>query len=47
MKKAELSAPKNQSILSSVDKSELLGIVGMLQKKKIVVFGDVMLDVYI
>ena len=47
MKKAELSAPKNQSILSSVDKSELLGIVGMLQKKKIVVIGDVMLAVYI
>jgi D-glycero-beta-D-manno-heptose-7-phosphate kinase len=47
MKKTELSVPKNQSILSSVDKSELLGIVGMLQKKKIVVIGDVMLDVYI
>jgi D-beta-D-heptose 7-phosphate kinase/D-beta-D-heptose 1-phosphate adenosyltransferase len=47
MKKTILSAPKNQSILSSVDKSELLSIVGMLQKKKIVVIGDVMLDVYI
>jgi D-beta-D-heptose 7-phosphate kinase/D-beta-D-heptose 1-phosphate adenosyltransferase len=47
MKKITLSATKNQSILSSVDKSELLSIVGSLQKKKIVVIGDLMLDVYI
>src|SRR5580700_11166598 len=47
MKKTSKLSNKNQSILSSVDKSELLGIVGMLQKKKIVVIGDVMLDVYI
>ena len=38
---------KKESPLSSVDKSELLALVGMLQKKKIVVIGDVMLDVYI
>ncbi len=38
---------KNHPILSSVDKSELLALVGALQKKKIVVIGDVMLDVYI
>jgi len=47
MKKTSKPSNKNQSILSSVDKSELLSIVGMLQKKKIVVIGDVMLDVYI
>ena len=38
---------KNNPILSSVDKSELLSLIGGLQKKKIVVIGDVMLDVYI
>jgi D-beta-D-heptose 7-phosphate kinase/D-beta-D-heptose 1-phosphate adenosyltransferase len=45
--KKEKSVMKSQSILSSVDKSELLSLVGALQKKKIVVIGDVMLDVYI
>jgi D-beta-D-heptose 7-phosphate kinase/D-beta-D-heptose 1-phosphate adenosyltransferase len=38
---------KKKSLLSSVDKSELLALVGALQKKKVVVIGDVMLDVYI
>jgi D-glycero-beta-D-manno-heptose-7-phosphate kinase len=38
---------KKRSILSSIDKSELLSLVGALQKKKVVVIGDVMLDVYI
>ena len=38
---------KNHPILSSVDKSELLALVGALQDKKVVVIGDVMLDVYI
>src|SRR5579859_3398794 len=38
---------KNHPILSSVDKSELLALVGDLQNKKVVVIGDVMLDVYI
>ncbi len=38
---------KNKTILSSVDKSELLALVGALQNKKVVVVGDVMLDVYI
>ena len=38
---------KKNPILSSVDKSELLSLIGGLQKKKIVVIGDVMLDVYI
>ena len=45
--KQEKKAVKSQSLLSSVDKSELLSIVGALQKKRIVVIGDVMLDVYI
>lgn len=35
------------SILSTIDKSELLTLVGNLQGKKVVVIGDVMLDVYI
>jgi D-beta-D-heptose 7-phosphate kinase/D-beta-D-heptose 1-phosphate adenosyltransferase len=47
MKKTTIPTNKSQSILSSVDKSELLSIIGMLQNKKIVVIGDVMLDVYI
>jgi len=38
---------KNHPLLSSVDKSELLALVGALQDKKVVVIGDVMLDVYI
>lgn len=38
---------KNKSPLSSVDKTELLALVGSLQNKKVVVIGDVMLDVYI
>ncbi len=41
------SAAKSNSALASVDKSELLSLIGGLQKKKIVVVGDVMLDVYI
>ncbi len=38
---------KKKSILSSVDQTELLTLVGALQHKKVVVIGDVMLDVYI
>ncbi len=38
---------KKKSPLSSVDKTELLALVGSLQNKKVVVIGDVMLDVYI
>jgi rfaE bifunctional protein kinase chain/domain len=38
---------KKKSILSSVDQTELLALVGLLQNKKVVVIGDVMLDVYI
>ncbi len=38
---------KKKSILSSVDQTELLALVGALQNKKVVVIGDVMLDVYI
>lgn len=38
---------KHNSSLSSINKSDLLALVGALQKKKIVVIGDVMLDVYI
>ncbi|HUO57801.1 MAG TPA: D-glycero-beta-D-manno-heptose-7-phosphate kinase [bacterium] len=38
---------KQKSILSSIDKTELLGLIGALQDKKVVVIGDVMLDVYI
>jgi D-glycero-beta-D-manno-heptose-7-phosphate kinase len=38
---------KKKSPLSSVDKTELLALVGALQDKKVVVIGDVMLDVYI
>lgn len=37
---------KSKSILSSVDKTELLALVGSLQKRKVVVIGDLMLDVY-
>jgi rfaE bifunctional protein kinase chain/domain len=37
---------KNKNVLSAVDPSELLSLIGELQKKKIVVVGDVMLDVY-
>ncbi len=37
---------KNKNILSAVDPSELLSLIGELQNKKIVVVGDVMLDVY-
>ncbi|MGH7739978.1 MAG: D-glycero-beta-D-manno-heptose-7-phosphate kinase [bacterium] len=37
---------KNQNLLSKVDPSELLDLIGSLQKKKVVVIGDVMLDVY-
>jgi D-beta-D-heptose 7-phosphate kinase/D-beta-D-heptose 1-phosphate adenosyltransferase len=33
--------------LNSVDKSALLALIGKIQRKKIVVIGDVMLDVYI
>ncbi len=33
--------------LTSVDKSALLALIGKIQRKKIVVIGDVMLDVYI
>jgi D-beta-D-heptose 7-phosphate kinase/D-beta-D-heptose 1-phosphate adenosyltransferase len=47
MKKSPPSSAKNQSVLSSVDKSELLNIISLIPKKKIVVVGDVMLDVYI
>ncbi len=45
MKKNTDASPK--SLLSSVDKAELLTLVGVLQKKKVVVIGDLMLDVYI
>jgi rfaE bifunctional protein kinase chain/domain len=38
---------KKKSILSSVDQTELLALVDLLQNKKVVVIGDVMLDVYI
>jgi D-beta-D-heptose 7-phosphate kinase/D-beta-D-heptose 1-phosphate adenosyltransferase len=38
---------KSKTVLSSVDKTELLALVGALQKKKVVVIGDLMLDVYI
>jgi D-glycero-beta-D-manno-heptose-7-phosphate kinase len=38
---------KKKSPLSSVDKTELLALVGSIQNKKVVVVGDVMLDVYI
>jgi D-glycero-beta-D-manno-heptose-7-phosphate kinase len=38
---------KKKSILSSVDQTELLALVGLLRNKKVVVIGDVMLDVYI
>ncbi|HVZ80349.1 MAG TPA: D-glycero-beta-D-manno-heptose-7-phosphate kinase [bacterium] len=38
---------KPKTLLSSVDKTELLALVGALQKKKVVVIGDLMLDVYI
>ncbi len=37
---------KNKNILSAVDPSELLSLIGEFQNKKIVVVGDVMLDVY-
>lgn len=36
-----------QSILAKIDKSELLALVGSMQNKKVVVIGDLMLDVYI
>ncbi|HEV2353685.1 MAG TPA: D-glycero-beta-D-manno-heptose-7-phosphate kinase [Puia sp.] len=36
-----------KTALSSVDKTELLALVGSFQDKKVVVIGDVMLDVYI
>ena len=38
---------KKKSILSSVDQTELLALVRALKNKKVVVIGDVMLDVYI
>jgi D-beta-D-heptose 7-phosphate kinase/D-beta-D-heptose 1-phosphate adenosyltransferase len=38
---------KPKTVLTSVDKTELLALVGALQKKKVVVIGDLMLDVYI
>src|SRR5271163_3203645 len=45
--KKEKPVVKKHPLLSSVDKSELLALVGALQKKKVVVIGDLMLDVYI
>jgi D-beta-D-heptose 7-phosphate kinase/D-beta-D-heptose 1-phosphate adenosyltransferase len=38
---------KKKSTAKSMDTTELLALVGSLQKKKVVVIGDVMLDVYI
>ena len=38
---------KQNPTLASVDKSELLALIGAFQNKKIVVIGDVMLDVYV
>jgi D-beta-D-heptose 7-phosphate kinase/D-beta-D-heptose 1-phosphate adenosyltransferase len=38
---------KNNHLFSPVDKSELLSLIRSFQKKKIVVIGDVMLDVYL
>jgi D-beta-D-heptose 7-phosphate kinase/D-beta-D-heptose 1-phosphate adenosyltransferase len=41
------SASSAQTFIPKVDPSELIALVGALQKKKIVVIGDVMLDVYV
>jgi D-glycero-beta-D-manno-heptose-7-phosphate kinase len=38
---------KKKSVPPDFDKAELLSLIGLLQKKKVVVIGDVMLDVYI
>jgi D-glycero-beta-D-manno-heptose-7-phosphate kinase len=37
---------KNKDVLSAVDPAELMTLIRRLQKKKVVVIGDVMLDVY-
>ncbi|HET9869387.1 MAG TPA: PfkB family carbohydrate kinase, partial [bacterium] len=39
--------PKSRNQMVAVDPAELIALVGKLQDKKVVVIGDVMLDVYV